>query len=357
MTHMAWVPERWVDAASETLSGLAERHPSRTILLFPLPREAATRSRPRSISAASCAAAWSARSAPRSSRSGCAGAAPRRRPASSSRSSSRTCPSSCAGAAKLPSARTELEQLVDVADRLDRRLAEWSDPERRLERLAELLDRVAVSDIAWASDASAGARRSRRSGRTCADASALRVAGPEAEAVAAHAAGSRSRLGRERRARARARRGDRARRGGRQRGRAGALERAVVERPPLRTARDLRSRPDLRGGGTELLVGPDLAELTRRLDRRSGGRRPAVPDRPDGRVDAWARSTSGSPRCELDWANWHVWWSDERDRAAGRRPDSNERMAREKLLSRVSVPEEQIHPLRSTDVSSRSAST
>ena len=52
---------------------------------------------------------------------------------------------------------------------------------------------------------------------------------------------------------------------------------------------------------------------------------------------------------ELDWPNWHVWWSDERDVP----PDddrSNERLAREKLLSRVSVPEEQIHPLRSTEV-------
>jgi hypothetical protein len=37
MTHMAWVPEEWVGAARETLSGLAERHPSRTILLVPDP--------------------------------------------------------------------------------------------------------------------------------------------------------------------------------------------------------------------------------------------------------------------------------------------------------------------------------
>jgi 6-phosphogluconolactonase len=52
---------------------------------------------------------------------------------------------------------------------------------------------------------------------------------------------------------------------------------------------------------------------------------------------------------DLDWPNWHVWWSDERDVP----PDhelSNERLAREMLLSRVSVPEEQVHPLRATDV-------
>lgn len=34
MTHLAWVPEDWVEAATRTLAGLAERHPSRTILLL-----------------------------------------------------------------------------------------------------------------------------------------------------------------------------------------------------------------------------------------------------------------------------------------------------------------------------------
>jgi 6-phosphogluconolactonase len=52
---------------------------------------------------------------------------------------------------------------------------------------------------------------------------------------------------------------------------------------------------------------------------------------------------------ELDWSRWHVWWSDERDVP----PDderSNERLARQTLLSHVPIPEDQIHPLRSTDV-------
>jgi 6-phosphogluconolactonase len=52
---------------------------------------------------------------------------------------------------------------------------------------------------------------------------------------------------------------------------------------------------------------------------------------------------------DLDWAAWHVWWSDERV-VPPDHPDSNERMAREALLDRVPVPEEQIHPLRSADV-------
>jgi glucose-6-phosphate dehydrogenase assembly protein OpcA len=35
MTHLAWVPKEWEEVAVETLAGLAERHPSRGILLFP----------------------------------------------------------------------------------------------------------------------------------------------------------------------------------------------------------------------------------------------------------------------------------------------------------------------------------
>jgi 6-phosphogluconolactonase len=52
---------------------------------------------------------------------------------------------------------------------------------------------------------------------------------------------------------------------------------------------------------------------------------------------------------DLDWPSWHVWWSDERQVPSDHQ-DSNERMAREALLSRVPIPERQIHPLRSLDV-------
>ena len=52
---------------------------------------------------------------------------------------------------------------------------------------------------------------------------------------------------------------------------------------------------------------------------------------------------------DCDWRGWHIWWSDERD--VPRDDDlSNEKLARDALLSRVPIPEEQIHPLRSTDV-------
>jgi 6-phosphogluconolactonase len=44
-----------------------------------------------------------------------------------------------------------------------------------------------------------------------------------------------------------------------------------------------------------------------------------------------------------------VWWSDERQ-VPPDDPESNELLARQTLLSRVPIPEEQIHPLRSVDV-------
>ena len=39
MTHVAWVPPEWLDAAERVLAGMAERHPSRTVILVPRPGE------------------------------------------------------------------------------------------------------------------------------------------------------------------------------------------------------------------------------------------------------------------------------------------------------------------------------
>ncbi len=57
----------------------------------------------------------------------------------------------------------------------------------------------------------------------------------------------------------------------------------------------------------------------------------------------------GLAALDLDWPSWYVWWSDERV-VPPEHPDSSERLARQALLSRVPVPEAQIHPLRSLDV-------
>lgn len=97
----------------------------------------------------------------------------------------------------------------------------------------------------------------------------------------------------------------------------------------------------------QLISGPDLAELA--ADWIADRARRGGPFR-------IALSGGSTPRkvferlagADLDWSQWHVWWGDERQ-VPSDHPDSNERMAREALLSKVPVPEEQIHPLRALD--------
>jgi 6-phosphogluconolactonase len=48
-------------------------------------------------------------------------------------------------------------------------------------------------------------------------------------------------------------------------------------------------------------------------------------------------------RDSIDWARVHVWWGDERWLEAGH-PDRNDRHAREALLSRIALPDSNIHP-------------
>jgi Glucose-6-phosphate dehydrogenase subunit len=150
MTHIAWVPERWVDAATDTLAGMGERHPSRTILLFPRPND------------------------PRDALDGevdlrCFIRAGEQGQVCSEVVSLQLCgPRAQAPASvAMPLLITDLpvflrwrgepafgepalEQLADVADRLVLDSDEWSDCDGTFERLPELFDTIAVSDIAWA---------------------------------------------------------------------------------------------------------------------------------------------------------------------------------------------------------------
>jgi hypothetical protein len=182
MTHMAWVPERWVEVATETLGGLAERHPSRTILLFPRPNEDRD--------------ALDAEVDLRCFRRG-----GEEREVCSEVISIRLCGKRASAPASViqpllvpdlpvflrwrgecPWGAVELEELVDVTDRLVVDSSEWPDVEWGYARLAEILDRVVVSDIAWAR-----IEPWRRAVATLwpdvADAGKVRVAGPYPEAL------------------------------------------------------------------------------------------------------------------------------------------------------------------------------
>jgi glucose-6-phosphate dehydrogenase assembly protein OpcA len=182
MTHLAWVPERWVEAATETLAGLAERHPSRTILLFPRPNEDRDAldaevdlrcfvrgGQEREV----CSEVISIRLCGRRASAPASVVAPLL---------VSDLPVFLRWRGECPFGSPELEQLVDLTDRLIVDSAEWPDGEGRYARLGELFERVVVSDIAWART-----ERWRRAVAALwpevAEASSLRVAGPQAEGL------------------------------------------------------------------------------------------------------------------------------------------------------------------------------
>ena len=148
MSHIAWVPEAWEEAAEDVLAGLAERHPSRTIVLFP---RAESENGLRGSVELDCFPAGEGR---------------------------QVCTETirlrlCGNRAEAPASIVEplllpdlpvflrwrglplfgerpFEQLVDTVDRLIVDSTEWPGLPAPYERLAEIFERVAVSDIAWA---------------------------------------------------------------------------------------------------------------------------------------------------------------------------------------------------------------
>jgi hypothetical protein len=146
MTHVAWVPPVWLDAAERTLEGLAERHPSRTVIL--VPRADDTESR--------IDADLSVRCFPAGDRAVCGevielhlhghrALAP----------ASIVLPLAVSDLPVFVRWRgepefeaTQWDQLTGVADRVVVDSSEWD--ELRYGELSACFDRTAVSDIAWA---------------------------------------------------------------------------------------------------------------------------------------------------------------------------------------------------------------
>ncbi len=150
MTHLAWVPPKWLDVARETLAGMGERHPSRTILLVPHPRSKTGR-----IDAELAVECYPLRDSGRSvcsevvelhlhgDRAGWPGSVVEPLLISD-------LPVFCRWRGEPPWEAPELEQLVDIADRLIVDSSEWESLPGVYARLARLFDRIAVSDLAWA---------------------------------------------------------------------------------------------------------------------------------------------------------------------------------------------------------------
>jgi hypothetical protein len=147
MTHIAWVPPRWQAAAEQTLMGMAERHPSRTLLLVPRPDEAD-----------GIDAELSIRCYPVGDRAVCGEVielvlrgARAAAPASIALPLLISdLPVFCRWRGETPFGSTELEQLVGIIDRLVVDSTEWDHLPGAYTQLAGLFERCAVSDIAWA---------------------------------------------------------------------------------------------------------------------------------------------------------------------------------------------------------------
>jgi glucose-6-phosphate dehydrogenase assembly protein OpcA len=148
MTHLGWAPPEWQDAARETLAGLAELHPSRTILLFP--QEGGRDALDADVSLECYSLADLERNV-------CSEVIELRLHGSLANA-----PASVVLPLVLPDlpvflrwrgrpafGRPAFEQLVDVVDRLVVDSREWDDVAECYPELVPYFERVAISDIVW----------------------------------------------------------------------------------------------------------------------------------------------------------------------------------------------------------------
>lgn len=149
LTHLAWVPPEWEDAAADTLAGLAERHPSRALLLLPDPEAP--------DDGIDAEVALRCFSLPGQEHRVCSEVIELRL-----RGRRTLAPASVVSPllvadlpvfmrwrGRPPFGDPALEQLVDLVDRLIVDSGEWPDVPEAYAGLADIFERAAVSDIAW----------------------------------------------------------------------------------------------------------------------------------------------------------------------------------------------------------------
>ena len=147
MTHIAWVPEEWVEAAEDVLAGLAERHPSRTIVLFPQSRGQGLEGKVDSDSFLMNEGLTVCTDTIRIRLCGTSAEHPATvvEPLLVS-----DLPVFLRWRGLPPFGDSAFQELIEVADRLIVDSTEWPGLPKPYARMAEVFDRVAVSDIAWA---------------------------------------------------------------------------------------------------------------------------------------------------------------------------------------------------------------
>jgi glucose-6-phosphate dehydrogenase assembly protein OpcA len=148
MTHIVWAPEEWLAAAMKTLSGLSERHPSRTIVLVPEPSAPdGVESEVRlesfvlgSLGREVCSEVIVLRLGGDRIKAAASLVLPLLRP---------NLPVFIRWRGRPPFGSDELDSLADVVDRLVVDSSEWPDLPDAYRELARYFDRTSVSDIAW----------------------------------------------------------------------------------------------------------------------------------------------------------------------------------------------------------------
>jgi hypothetical protein len=149
MTHLAWVPGEWVEMAEDVLAGLAERHPSRTVVLMPQP-DAEDDGMAASVQVECYPVGGGREICTETIRIQLRGT-----PASVPESVVQPLflpdlPVFLRWRGMPPFGERQLEGLIGVVDRLVVDSTEWPDLHAGYSALADVFDRVMVSDIAWA---------------------------------------------------------------------------------------------------------------------------------------------------------------------------------------------------------------
>jgi glucose-6-phosphate dehydrogenase assembly protein OpcA len=184
MTHVVWAPERWQPTVRRVLAGLQERHPSRSILLFPEP------GRGDLVKAKTTVREFELEELGREVISEVIEVrlrgVPGRHPASIVLPLLLSdLPAFCRWRGEPGWRSSAFAEIVGVVDRLVVDSAEWRSPARGNRELLRLFDRVAVSDLAYRrtlawrvrlAELWPGIRR----------AQTLNVTGPRADAVLLH---------------------------------------------------------------------------------------------------------------------------------------------------------------------------
>ncbi len=180
MTHLVWAPPRWLPRAHSTLAGLQEAHPARTIFLVPEPGRAKGITFDVSLHAVQVDGSREAYAEVIEIHLGGAAVA---HPASLVLPLLISdLPVFCRWRGEPTWGSTQLEQLVEITDRLVVNSSEWTGVLKQYPALAELFHRTAISDIAFSRTLQWRARLAEL-WPGIKSIEKLRVAGPHADAL------------------------------------------------------------------------------------------------------------------------------------------------------------------------------